>query len=282
MWKAIVIVVLILGIGLGAWYAVDQLFLAPERQLKKEHEAFASKPMEAPPDPSLSDYSKLKPLREGNDLIAAREAYRDFLRNWPKSTVADEAKDTLGQINTDIFFSKYATPEKTEYTVKAGDALVKIASRLKTTPELIMRSNNLDGTLINIGDKLLISEPDFSMVVNQAEHSVSLYNHGEFFKRYKATTWDIPGKPQAPGREAKVTETIAWHSGERVAFGSKNYVGSVRWILTNVPSFTIYSDFAKAGDESKSDKPATGAGVPPEEMDELAALVRRGTPIVFE
>jgi LysM repeat protein len=282
MWKALVIILLAAAIFGGGWYFTDKLFLKPERILLQEQKAREENPPTPPPDPSLKDYQKLEKLKSTDDPVAAREAYRQFLRDWPDSTKLDEAKDTLGQINTDIFFSRYPAPEKQKYIVQRGDALVKIAAKMKTTAELIMRSNNLDGTLINVGDELLISQPDFALLIDQAKKTVTLYNHGEFFKRYKPTSWDAPGRPQPSNSQAKVTETIAWHNGERVAFGSKNYLGATRWILTSVPSIALYSDFAKAGESGKTDKPASGIGLAPEEMDELAALVRRGTPITFE
>ena len=38
---------------------------------------------------------------------------------------------------------------------------------MKTTPELIMRTNNMNSTMLRIGERLLISHPDFSMFIQR-------------------------------------------------------------------------------------------------------------------
>ena len=114
---------------------------------------------------------------------SSRRAHRLYPK-YPAGLHVEEAKDLLGEVNIDIFLSRYPSPEKTEYVVKSGDVLAKIARKLKTTPELIMRMNNLSGTMLHIGEHLLISHPDFSMVIQRKAKLVVLLNHGAFFKQY--------------------------------------------------------------------------------------------------
>ena len=76
-------------------------------------------------------------------------------KNIPNGKHLDEARDILGEVNTAILLSRHPSPEKIEYIVKPGDVLAKIARKLKTTPEMIMRMNNMSGTMLRIGDKLL-------------------------------------------------------------------------------------------------------------------------------
>ena len=75
-----------------------------------------------------------------------------FIQKYPAGKHLDEARDLLGEVNTEILLSRHPSPEKTEYIVKPGDVLAKIARKLKTTPEMIMRMNNMSGTMLRIGD----------------------------------------------------------------------------------------------------------------------------------
>ena len=45
------------------------------------------------------------------------------------------------------------------YTVKRGDALVTVAARWNTTPDTLMRWNELSSNKIRIGQQLLVKPP---------------------------------------------------------------------------------------------------------------------------
>ncbi len=297
IWKTLVVLVLAAAVFGSAGYVAYDWFVIPQKQLQAERAHFEAHPPTPPPDPSLGDFKKLEKVRQGGDLVAARRAYRDFLAAWPQSSLQDEAKSVLGEINTRIFFSKYPAPEKEEYIVKPGDSLNRIASKMKTSVELIMVVNGLDGTLINVGDRLMVTHPDFALLIDQQGQTVTLFNQGEFFKRYRVLENKMPGKPAAPNSKAKVTSTIALKHGKALAVGSKGYSDSNRWIMTSAPNLTIYSvpegeaapaeTPAKKEDDNsaefnRSDKPNTGIGLAADEMRNLSALVRSGTPITFE
>jgi LysM repeat protein len=92
-----------------------------------------------------------------------------------------------------------SSPEKIEYIVKPGDVLAKISRKLKTTPELIMRMNNMSGTMLRIGEKLLISHPEFSMVIQRKANLVTLLNRGAF-SQYHVREAKLP--PKQPSKIA--------------------------------------------------------------------------------
>src|SRR5205814_10572692 len=149
--------------------------------------------------------------------------------------------DVLGEVNTEIFLSRHPPPEKVEYIVKPGDVLAKIARKLKTTPEMIMRMNNMSGTMLRIGDRLLISHPDFSMLIQRKANLIVLLNHGTFFKQYHMREVKLPQKQPAKIM-AKVAEAMAWKGGKRVDLGSKEYLASTKWIrLAGAPAYTVYA-----------------------------------------
>src|SRR5881394_2775545 len=180
------------------------------------------------PDISLPEFQAAAQLRQESKLIEARDALSAFIQKYPAGLHAEEAKDLLGEVNVDILLSRYPSPEKTEYVVVSGDVLAKIARKLKTTPELIMRMNNMSGTMLHIGEHLLISHPDFSLLIQPKAKVIVVLNHGAFFKQYHVREVKLPAKK--PSKiTAKVAETMAWKNGKRIGLGSKDYAGSTHW-----------------------------------------------------
>src|SRR5205823_1764464 len=98
--------------------------------------------------------------------------------------------------------------------------------------ELIMKSNNLeDVTRLQIGQVLLIPHPEFSVTISRKERKVTLFNHGRFFKEYSVKDWKVPPSKKPATITTKVTNKMAWKEGKQVAFGTKDYAGSARWIM---------------------------------------------------
>src|SRR5207245_11462282 len=224
-WLLVLLLALII-FGGAAWFGYNS-FVKEEIAVKKEQPGEVT---HVPaPDISLPEFQAAAQLRQEGKLAEARDALVVFIQKYPGGLHVEEAKDLLGEINVDILLSRYPSPEKTEYVVKSGDVLAKIARKLKTTPELIMRMNNMSGTMLRIGDHLLISHPDFSMVIQRKANSVVLLNHGAFFKQYHVREAKLPGKQPAK-ISAKVAETMAWKDGKRVCVGSKGYLSSTRWV----------------------------------------------------
>src|SRR3984893_1480087 len=208
--------------GGAAWFGYNFVF-KEDIQVRKEQRG------EATPEPradlTLPEFQEAAKLRQEGKIPEARGALATFVQKYPTGQHAEEAKDLLGEINIDILLSRTPSPEKQEYIVKPGDVLQKIGHKLKSTPELIMRMNNLSGTMLHIGEHLLISHPDFSIVVQRKPKLVVLLNHGAFFKQYHLREEKLPAKH--PGKvNTKVAEVMAWRDGKRVGFGTKEYMGS--------------------------------------------------------
>jgi LysM repeat protein len=282
--KAIIIIVLILVVfGSGAYWSYE-LFVRPQKALNAEK---LLPPEPPPPDPSLPDYERAMAVLKGGNILEARSALEEFIERNPQSTRIKEARDQLGEINTRITLSTTPAPEKEIYVVKSGDVLSRVANRMKTTPELIMRSNNLSGVMLRIGQKLSISPSDFSVVISKKEEMVTLYNRGKFFKQYPIRV--IPAHLAAAAQKSgpspqkingRIMEKIAWADGTRVTFEDEEYSKAIHW-LVNVSGHTLYS----APDETsgiKVNKPPSGLGLAPEAMQELAVLLSRGNPVTIE
>src|SRR5260370_16300165 len=170
----------IISFGGAAWFGYTCV-LKEDMQVRKEQRG------DVTPEPridlTLPEYEAAAKVRQEGKSHEARAALAAFVQKYPTSPHADEAKDVLGEVNVDILLSRTPSPEKEEYIVKPGDVLQKVAHKTKSTPELIMRMNNLNGTMLRIGEHLLISHPDFAIVVQRKPKLLVVLNHGGFFKQ---------------------------------------------------------------------------------------------------
>ena len=262
--------------GGAAWFGYNFVF-KEDIQVAKEQRG------EVTPEPridlTLPEYEAAAKLRQDGKMPEARAALTAFVQKYPTSPHADEAKDLLGEINIDIFLSRTPSPEKEEYVVKPGDVITKVAHKMKTTPELIMRMNNMSGTMLHIGEHLLISHPDFAVVVQRKQKLLVVLNHGGFFKQYHIREEKLPSK--MPSKvSSRVTEIQAWRDGKRVGFGTKEFIGSTRWIRLSSQSYTIYA-VPDAAHQVVQPAPPQGIGLAAADVEELSSLVNSKTPVTI-
>ena len=272
---ALLLAVVIFG---SAAFFGYHIIIKPELAVRAEQSGLV--PEEPKVDVSLPEFQAAAKLRQEGKLSEARSALIAFLQKYPSGMHSEEAKDLLGDINMDILLSKYPSPDKQEYIVRSGDVLARIAAKTKTSPELIMRTNNLSGTMLRIGDRLLISHPEFSLFIQRKAPSVTLLDHGVFFKRYRVHTVKPP--PKTPPRiVTRVAETMAWRGDKRVGFGSKDYIGSIRWIRLNTPGYILYSEVDRARFPGTVAPPPYGLGMDQKDVEELSSLVNAKTTVTI-
>src|SRR6266704_3151658 len=261
---------LLLALVVFGGAALFSYYLFFKQEIAVRHEQRGDVTPAPTPDISLPEFQAAAKLRQEDKLTEARDALSAFIQKYPTDLHSEEAKDLLGEINVDILLSRTPSPEKQEYIVKPGDVLAAISRKLKTTPELIMRMNNMSGTMLHIGDRLLISHPDFSMVINRKANLAVLLNHGVFFKQYHVREAKLP--PKQPSRiTAKVAETMAWKGGKRVGLGSPDYISSTRWIrIAGAPGYTLYSTPDPAHPNLEQPPPPSGLGLAVSDVEELS------------
>jgi hypothetical protein len=276
-WLFVLLLALVI-FGGAAWFGYNT-FVKEEIEVKKEQRGEVTPPPVV--DVSLPEFEAAVKLRQDGKLAEARDALVALIQKYPSGKHLDEARDLLGEVNVEILLSRYPSSEKIEYIVKPGDVLAKIARKLKTTPEMIMRMNNMSGTMLRIGDHLLISHPDFSMVIQRKANLVVLLNHGAFFKQYHVREAKLPGKQPAK-ISAKVAETMAWKDGKRVGVGSREYLSSTRWIrLAGAASYTLYSVPDSAHPNLDQPPPPAGLGLAASDLEELGSLVNNHTAVTI-
>jgi LysM repeat protein len=264
--------------GSAAWFGYNT-FVKEEIEVKKEQRGEVTPPPVV--DVSLAEFQAAVKLRQDGKLAEARDAFMSLIQKYPAGKHLDEARDLLGEVNTEILLSRYPSPEKTEYIVKPGDVLAKIARKLKTTPEMIMRMNNMSGTMLRIGERLLISHPDFSIIIQRKANLVVVVNHGGFFKQYHVREAKLPQKQPAK-ITTKVAETMAWRGGQRIGLGSKEYLASTKWIrLAGAAGYTLYAVPDSTHPTIEQPPPPMGLGLAAADIEELSTLVNNRTPVTI-
>ncbi len=257
----------------GAAFFSYNIFVKQEIAVRQEQKSDA--PPQATPDFGLTEFRAAQGLKENGKLTDARSALTAFLERYPTGPHADEAKDLLGEVNITILLSRYPAPDKTEYTVKRGDIIARVAAKMKTTPDMIMRMNNMNGTMLHIGEHLLIAHPDFSLFVQRNQRVVVLLDHGQFFKRYHVLNVKLLTR-QSPKITTHVADIMAWKYGKRVGFGSKEYASSTRWIRLAATGYILYAE-----PSGGVPPPSQGLQMEAKDLVELSTLVNNKTPVTI-
>jgi len=275
-WLFVLFLALII-FGGAAWFGYSLFF---KQQIAVEKEQRGEIPPEPRADISLPEFQAAAKLRQEGKLAEARGALIAFIQKYPTGLHVEEAKDLLGEINIDILLSRTPSPEKQEYIVKPGDVLQNVARRVKSTPELIMRMNSMSSTMLHIGERLLISHPEFSIVIQRKAKLVVVLDRGAFFKQYHIQEEKL-GPKQPPRVVTKVSEVMAWRDGKRVGFGTKEYLGSTRWVRLAASAYTIFSVVDSAHPNLEQPAPPSGIGLAATDVEELSGLVNKHTPVTI-
>jgi LysM repeat protein len=272
---ALLLAVLIFG---GAALFSYKIFIRPEMVMRAERIAAAA-PLPTP-DISLPEFQAAAKLKAEGKLAEGRTALTAFIQKYPSGLHAGEAQDLLGEVNISILLSDYPSPEKEEYVVRSGDVLARVAAKMKSTPELIMRTNNLNGTMLRIGQKLLVSRPEFSILLQREAKLLYLLEHERFFKRYHLLDEKLPGHPPAK-ITTRVAEILAWKNGKRIGIGSPDYLNSTRWLRLGAPGYLIYAEPDDSHQILDVAPPEQGLGMSATDLEELSSLVNTKTAVTI-
>ncbi len=294
MIKALIILVLAVGVFGSGIYWTYELYFRPKRELLREK---ILPPAPPPVDPSLADFDACLDLKKEGRWEESRRALEFFMERYPQSSKADAARQALGEINGLLFLSPERWPEKQEYLVKKGDVLNKVAVSLRCSPELLMRANKLSGVTLRIGQRLVVPSGDFSLVVSPRLKRVTLFNRGRYFKEYIVRS-QIARKGNGGGNvvkekkelrsaaslrlTGKVSDKMAWAAtGKRLSYADPGYQEAFHWIVLSVGNHTLYPE-PGSDIKPRPPRPPSGLGLDPECVEELAALLRKGDPVTIE
>lgn len=291
LWQKCTIGGLIIVIFGGAAY-VARIVFRPEKL-----EKYTSIPRVKYVHPNVKKLKQAQSLVDEGKLIEARKILVNALTTSPKSPVTRELRDLLGDVNTQIFFSKQPSPRKIEYTVKSGDALASIARKLQSSAEAIVRVNDLDSTLIRPGEKLLVPQLDFTITIDLPRDRLVVHDSRGFFTQYPIASADLPRARQST-IQTKVTAKSFWENGKPVRAGGELHQEGTPRIELGRRGYVLYgveeesdsssSQIAVETDEKKQTPNSTDANRPPQgiamlkdDLSEIELLIHKGTPVTI-
>ena len=127
------------------------------------------------------------------------------------------------------------------YEIKPGDSVAKIAREFKTTPELIIRSNNLPSDKIFPGKKIKVWTAPFSILVDKSQNTLIVKVSEEIFKTYVVSTGVNNCTPVGNFKIInKLTNPTWYKAGAVVPAGSTENVLGSRWLGLDKPSYGIH------------------------------------------
>ncbi|MEP6670901.1 MAG: LysM peptidoglycan-binding domain-containing protein [Chthoniobacter sp.] len=300
-----IVTVVALSIGFAAGY-FSYIVRFPLRHERPElFTAAAAQRPPPPPNPIDAEVEKARKLQAAGKLVEAQTLLEDQLHIYPQAPATHDARELLGEINTELFFSRDDLYGKTEYTVGRGDSLARIARQLNSSPEMIMRANALDSTVIHPGERLLVPDGDFTVTIDLPKQRVVVHHGNGFFKQYPIQSINLPRAGQTR-ITTKVTATTFWKDGARVLPSADHAEGATPWVHFARPGCILYGVSEEDGVENGAvevaeSEAASGAtattpaatptpnpDVPPygiamfkDDLAELQLLLRRGTPVTI-
>lgn len=222
-------------------------------------------------------FEKAVALKKAGQLAAARDLLQPVAA---AADAPDNVLDLLGEINTQILFTPTPAPEKTDYTIQAGDTLGKLAAKFGAPITLIKKANNLQGDTIRIGDRLRIYQPQFAVSVDKTKNTLTVSDHGKFFKRYRVGTGEYSKTPVGAFQITVRQEQPVWHhDGLVVPYGNPSNILGTHWLGLDVPGYGIHGTW----DTNSIGKQATAGCVRLLNGDvaELYTILPLGTPVTI-
>src|SRR5688572_8679410 len=177
---------------LGGYYMYHER-MVPELERKAEVKELLKQPgPKVDPGKKVFDQA-IEFIRKG-EKEAAREKLTEIVEVYRDSDRFNDAREVLGEMNMDRLFERAPMPGKLEYTVgnTRQDNLKSISSRFQTTIPYIKRVNNLVGTIIHPGDRLIIYPLNFEIEVRLKEKKLTLLKDSRLFKEYNILGHHLP------------------------------------------------------------------------------------------
>jgi len=170
---------------------------------------------------------------EAGKLVEAQAVLSEAILRDPKVKRADEIKARLNKLSDEIFFSdKVYAPFAVAHQVVAGDALVKLATKYRTTIELIRRINGLKSDALRIGQRLKVIPGGFDVAVDKSDFRLTVTKNGIWVREFTVGLGKDGTTPVGAFVAGhKLREPVYFGDGTPIPFGDKkaNPLGT-RWI----------------------------------------------------
>ena len=184
---------------------------------------------------------KARQLEAQGSLLEAKLLYQKLVNDFPESPEVTGWQKKTEDINIKLLFSPEPTPKSIIYQIRPGDTLNKIAHEYKTTTELIMKSNNINDTLIIPGRKIKIWNVPFNILVNKSQNILMLKNNEEIIKTYIVSTGKNNCTPAGTFKIVNKLSNPTWFkAGAVVPPQSAENVLGTRWMGFDLAGYGIH------------------------------------------
>ena len=185
--------------------------------------------------------SQARALEAKGNLLEAKLLYQKLVNDFPGSCDVIDWQKKAENINIKLLFSPIITPKSVSYSIKPGDTLNKIAREYKTTPELIMKSNNISGSLIIPGRKIKVWNSLFTILVDKSQNVLMLKSDEEIFKTYIVSTGKNSCTPVGTFKIVNKLLNPTWFkAGAVVSPESPENVLGTRWMGFDLAGYGIH------------------------------------------
>ncbi|MFA5430765.1 MAG: L,D-transpeptidase family protein [Candidatus Omnitrophota bacterium] len=180
-------------------------------------------------------------LEKKGDLSGASAVYQELIAEYANSPEVVSWQKKADELNIQLLFSPAITANSAAYVIKPGDNLIKIAKQFKTTPELIMKSNNMTGDRIMPGRKIKVCTSPFSVFVDKSQNILILKTGEEIVKTYVVSTGADNSSPVGTFKIVnKIVNPTWFKSGAVVPPGSPENVLGTRWMGFDISGYGIH------------------------------------------
>ena len=180
-------------------------------------------------------------LEAKGELLEAKIIYDKLVNDYPESKGVMNWQKKAENINIKLLFSPVITPKSISYQIKPGDTLIKIAREYKTTPELIMKSNNISDSLIIPGRKIKVWTAPFNILVDKSQNILWLKSGEEIFKTYIVSTGKNNCSPVGTFKIVNKLPNPTWFkAGAVVPPSSPENVLGTRWMGFDLAGYGIH------------------------------------------
>jgi len=270
--------------------AIGMLFLVRGcRNRQRDRPAAGETPAESPRtrakpavDPGFqSAFAEANRLFDAGQPTAAREAAQALLAQTRDEASVVRVEELLTLIHKQMVFDPLPMAEKTDHIITRGETLGALAERNGTTVQLIMRSNQLRGNVIRVGDRLRIFRGTLRVWVDKSDNVMKVYLNDEFFLRYRVGTGQHSRTPAGHYQITLRQKHPTWYrpDGKEIPYGDPENLLGTHYLKLNTPGIGLHGTWEP--DTIGSQSSAGCVRLLNEHIEELHDLLPVGTEVVI-
>lgn len=230
--------------------------------------------------PTSHESAKARALESAGDYAGALKEYQRLISEVPNSREVIIWHKKTEELNIKLLFSSVITPKSSEYEIKPGDSLVKIAKDFRTTVELIKKSNGLAGDNIFPGKKIKVWTAPFNIFVDKSQNILLLKSEDEIFKTYTVATGLNNCTPVGTFKIIEKIVDPPWYKpGAVIPAGSPENILGTRWMGLTKEGYGIHGTTKP---ESLGTQATAGCvRMANKDVEELFSIVAVGTEVTI-